>query len=53
MYTLFFKNRMIQMHGLVSVPNENNQNLHDRFNKFEKLFDIIVNSFVLPEIYTQ
>lgn len=53
MYTIFYRNRMIQMQGQAAVPSKDGNDLNDRFNRFEKLFDLIAQSLVLPQIYNR
>ena len=53
MYTIFYRNRMIQMQGQAAAPSKDGNDLNDRFNGFEKLFDLIANSLVLPQIYNR
>lgn len=48
-YTLFYKNKLIQIQ--FSVSDIHNNNLEGRFKKFEPLFDAIANSFVLRDVY--
>jgi hypothetical protein len=52
-YTIFYKDRMIQMHGQVAAPSGERNNSNLRFDKFEKLFDLIAQSLVLPQIYNR
>jgi len=51
MYIIVYKNKMIQIHGtnVVSVNGKNIEN--GGILKYEKLFDMVVNTLVLPEIY--
>lgn len=51
MYTIFYKNRMIQMQGQVAASGGDGNDLNVRYKKFEKLFDLIAQSLVLPQIY--
>lgn len=51
MYTIFYKNKMIQIQGQVMTSINGKQIDHGGFNKYEKLFDLMANSFVLPEMY--
>lgn len=49
-YTLFYKDKMIQIQ--FQVGDFDNKDLEQKFKKFEPLFDSIVNSFVLTDLYT-
>lgn len=52
MYTIFYKNKIIQIQGQVMTSmNGKKIERHGGFKKYEKLFDLMVNSFVLPEMY--
>lgn len=48
-YTMFYKDKMIQIH--FQVNDFNNKDLEQKFKKFEPLFNSIVNSFVLTDLY--
>jgi hypothetical protein len=49
-YTLFYKDKMIQIQ--FQVGDFDDKDLEQKFKKFEPLFDSIVNSFVLTDLYT-
>lgn len=51
MYTIYYKNKMIQMQGQVLLSVEGEPVNRDGIKKYEKLFDLMVNSFILPEMY--
>lgn len=53
MYSVFYKNRMISMQGQVSATGGDGDDSGLRFEKYEKLFDLIAQSLILPEIYGQ
>lgn len=48
-YTLFYENKMI--HLMFQIKGAKNKNLEKSFKKFEPLFDLIANSFVLKDLY--
>lgn len=51
MYTIFYKNKMIQMQGQVMTSINGKQSDSGGLKKFEKLFDLMANSLVLPDMY--
>ena len=52
-YTIFYKNRMIQIQG-TNIVSMNGQTVPDAgISKYEKLFDAIVNSLVIDNLYRQ
>ena len=51
MYTIFYRNRMIQMQGQVAARAKESNVPKDRLASFNALFDLIANSLVLPQIY--
>ena len=50
-YTIFYGDKLIQIQ--FQVGDFHNKNLEKRFKKFESLFDSIINSFVLTNLYKQ
>jgi hypothetical protein len=48
-YTLFYKDKLIQIQ--FQVVNSNNKDINQKFKKYEPLFDSIINSFVLTDLY--
>lgn len=48
-YTFFYKNKLIQIQ--FQVANLHNSKLNKIFQKYESLFDSIINSFVLTDVY--
>jgi len=51
MYTLFYKNKMIQIQGQVATAINGNPIAHGKFKRYEKLFDLIANSLVITNLY--
>lgn len=51
MYTIFYKNKMIQIQGQVTTSFNGKQMGRGGLKKYEKLFDLMANSFVLPGMY--
>jgi len=51
MYTIFYKNKMIQIQGQVMTSVNGKQMDSGGLKKYEKLFDLMANSFVLPGMY--
>lgn len=51
MYTIFYKNKMIQIQGHVMISINGKQIDRGGLKKYEKLFDLMANSFVLPDMY--
>ena len=51
MYTIFYKDSMIQMSGQTGASSKDSNDSSVRFNRFEKLFDLIAQSLVLPQVY--
>lgn len=53
-YTVFYKNKMIQMQGQVATSLDGNPVGDSRgFKPYEKLFDLMANSVVFPGVYKQ
>ncbi len=51
MYTVFYKNKMIQIQGQVMTSINGKKADRGGLEKYEKLFDLMANSFVIPSIY--
>ena len=51
MYTIFYKNKMIQIHGQVVTSINGEQAERGGFKKYEKLFNLMANSFVMYNVY--
>jgi len=51
MYTIFFKDKMIQIQGQVMTSINGEPGDSGGFKKYEKLFDIMTNSFVIANMY--
>ena len=50
-YTVFYKNKMIQIQGQVMTSVDGKKSDRGGLDKYEKLFDLMANSFVLPNMY--
>lgn len=51
MYIIFYKNKMIQIQGQVMTSINGEPAEQGGLKKYEKLFDLMANSFVLPNMY--
>ncbi|RLW61172.1 MAG: hypothetical protein B6D75_03640 [gamma proteobacterium symbiont of Stewartia floridana] len=51
MYTIFYKNKMIQIHGQVMTSINGEPAKRGGLKKYEKLFDLMANSFVISNMY--
>lgn len=51
MYTIFYENKMIQIQGQVMTAVNGKHIDHGGLKKYEQLFDLMVNSFVLRDMY--
>lgn len=51
MYTIFYKNKMIQIHGQVVSSINGEPAERGGLKKYEKLFDLMANSFVISSMY--
>lgn len=51
MYAVFYKSKMIQIQGHVMTTVNGKQLDSGGLKKFEKLFDLVANSLVLPDLY--
>ncbi len=51
MYTIFYKNKMIQIQGQVSTSVNGKSLDRGGVKKYEKLFDLMANSFVISNMY--
>lgn len=51
MYNIFYKNKIIQIHGQVAISANGKKIERGGFKKYETLFDLVANSFVMPDIY--
>ena len=51
MYTIFYKNKMIQIQGQVMTSINGKPTESGGLKKYEKLFDLMVNSFVITNMY--
>jgi len=51
MYIIFYKNKMIQIQGSVITSINGKQIDNGGFKKYEKLYDLMANSFMLPDMY--
>ena len=45
------RNKMIFIQGMVSAPSGKESQIQQRFNRFEPLFKLVGNSFILQEQY--
>jgi hypothetical protein len=50
-YTVFFENKMIQIQGQVMTSANGEALDNEGLKQYEKLFDLMVNSFVIPSMY--
>lgn len=51
MYTIFYKNKMIQIQGQVTTSANGESMDRGGVKKYEKLFDLMANSFVIANMY--
>mgnify|MGYP000011706058 CR=1 FL=1 len=51
MYTIFYKNKMIQIQGQVMTSINGEPTERGGLKKYEKLFDLMANSFVISSMY--
>ena len=51
MYTIFYKNKMIQIQGQVTTSVNGKPMNRGGLQKYEKLFDLMANSFVIANMY--
>ncbi|AKJ63936.1 hypothetical protein [Kiritimatiella glycovorans] len=51
MYTIFYKNKMIQIQGQVMTSINGEPSERGGLKKYEKLFDLMANSLVITDIY--
>jgi len=51
MYMIFYKNKMIQIQGQVTTSVNGKEIVGGGLNKYEKLFDLMANSFVITNMY--
>ena len=51
MYVVYYKNKMIQIQGQVMTSFNGEKAENKGLKKYEKLFDLVANSFVIPELY--
>ena len=51
MYTIFYKNKVIQMQGQVTTSVNGKEIVGGGLKKHEKLFDLMANSFVIANMY--
>lgn len=51
MYTIFYKNKMIQIQGQVTTSVNGKPINRGGLQKYEKLFDLMANSFVIANMY--
>lgn len=51
MYTIFYKNKMIQIQGQVMTSINGEPAKRGGLKKYEKLFDLMANSFVISNMY--
>lgn len=51
MYVIFYKNKMIQIQGQVMTSVNGKPMDRGGLRKYEKLFDLMANSFVIANLY--
>ncbi|MFG0453515.1 hypothetical protein [Shewanella algae] len=51
MYTIFYKNKMIQIQGQVMTSINGEPTDRGGLKRYEKLFDLMANSLVIPKMY--
>ena len=50
-YTIYYNNKLIQIQGQLITSFNGESTVHVEFEKYEKLFDLMANSFIILNLY--